>query len=166
MSSPLPTAPAAADAAVHTTEPRTAAGLQGVRRRVVYVTLYELIAIAVATVGLAALTGQSAAHASVASVAASVIAVVWNIVFNWAFERWESRQAVRGRSVARRVAHAIGFEGGLVFTLVPLFAWWFNVSLWEALVMDFALIVFFLVYTFVFNWVFDRIFGLPASAQG
>ena len=102
MSSPLPTAPAAADAAVHTTEPRTAAGLQGVRRRVVYVTLYELIAIAVATVGLAALTGQSAAHASVASVAASVIAVVWNIVFNWAFERWESRQAVRGRSVARR----------------------------------------------------------------
>jgi len=24
--------------------------------------------------------------------------------------------------------------------------------------------VFFLVYTFVFNWGFDRVFGLPASA--
>ena len=68
-------------------------------------------------------------------------------------------------AVARRVAHAIGFEGGLVFTLVPLFAWWFNVSLWEAFVMDLALIVFFLCYTFVFNWAFDRVFGLPASAQ-
>ena len=32
--------------------------LQGIRRRVVYVTLYELIAIGVATFGLAALTGQ------------------------------------------------------------------------------------------------------------
>ena len=119
--------------------------LQGIRRRVVYVTLYELIAIVVATFGLAALTGQNASHAGVASVAASVIAVLWNIGFNWAFERWESRQAVRGRSVKRRIAHAIGFEGGLVFTL--------------------ALIVFFLCYTFVFNWVFDRVFGLPASAM-
>ena len=141
-------------------------GLQGPWRRVLYVTLYELIAIAVATAGLAQLSGQGAGHSSVVAVAASAIAVLWNVVFNWAFERWESRQAVRGRSVARRVAHAIGFEGGLVFTLVPLFAWWFKVSLWEAFVMDLALIVFFLCYTFVFNWGFDRVFGLPASAQG
>ena len=141
-------------------------GLQGPWRRVLYVTLYELIAIAVATAGLAQLSGQGAGHSSVVAVAASAIAVLWNVVFNWAFERWESRQSVRGRSVARRVAHAIGFEGGLVFTLVPLFAWWFKVSLWEAFVMDLALIVFFLCYTFVFNWAFDRVFGLPASAQG
>ena len=139
--------------------------LQGPKRRVLYVALYELIAIAAATLGLALLTGQSAAHSSIASIAASAIAVVWNLVFNWAFERWESRQAVRGRSVARRVAHAIGFEGGLVFTLVPLFAWWFGVSLWQAFVMDLGLIVFFLCYTFAFNWGFDRVFGLPASAQ-
>ncbi|MBU4424779.1 MAG: PACE efflux transporter [Gammaproteobacteria bacterium] len=140
--------------------------MQGPWRRVLFVTLYELIAIVVATYGLAVLTGQSAAHSSVASVVASAIAVLWNVLFNWAFERWESRQAVRGRSVRRRIAHAIGFEGGLVFTLVPLFAWWFNVSLWQAFVMDLALIVFFLCYTFVFNWGFDRVFGLPASAQG
>ena len=140
-------------------------GLQGPWRRVLYVTLYELIAIAVATAGLAQLSGQGAGHSSVVAVAASAIAVLWNVVFNWAFERWESRQTVRGRSVARRVAHAIGFEGGLVFTLVPLFAWWFKVSLWDAFVMDLALIVFFLCYTFVFNWAFDRAFGLPASAM-
>ncbi len=139
--------------------------LQGVKRRLIYVSLYELIAIAAATAGLALLSGQGAGHSSVVAVAASVIAIVWNIVFNWAFERWEARQPVRGRSVARRVAHAIGFEGGLVFTLVPLFAWWFGVSLWAAFVMDLGLIVFFLCYTFVFNWVFDRVFGLPASAQ-
>ena len=140
-------------------------GLQGVKRRVLYVSLYELIAIAAATAGLALLSGQGAGHSSVVAAAASAIAVVWNIVFNWAFERWEARQAVSGRGVARRMAHAIGFEGGLVFTLVPLFAWWFEVSLWQAFVMDLGLIVFFLCYTFVFNWVFDHLFGLPASAQ-
>ena len=139
--------------------------LRGRRRRVIYVALYELIAIAAATAGLALVAGQSAGHSGVVAVAASAIAIVWNIVFNWAFERWEARQPVRGRSVARRVAHAIGFEGGLVFTLVPLFAWWFGVSLWHAFVMDLGLIVFFLCYTFVFNWVFDHLFGLPASAM-
>ena len=49
--------------------------------------------------------------------------------------------------------------------LVPLFAWWFGITLWSAFVMDLGLIVFFLCYTFVFNWVFDHLFGLPASAQ-
>ncbi|MBX9834782.1 MAG: PACE efflux transporter [Burkholderiaceae bacterium] len=140
-------------------------GLQGPKRRLLYVTLYELIAIAAATLGLAALSGQGAAHSSVLAVAASAIAVVWNVVFNTLFERWESNQAQRKRTLTRRIAHALAFEGGLVLALVPLMAWWFGITLWQALVMDFGLIVFFLCYTFVFNWVFDRIFGLPASAQ-
>ena len=100
------------------------------------------------------------------AVIASVVAVLWNLTFNALFERWEAGQAVRGRSVRRRIAHAIGFEGGLVAFLVPMFAWWLDVSLWEALVMDLGLVVFFLIYTFVFNWAFDAIFGLPASAAG
>ena len=73
---------------------------------------------------------------------------------------------MRGRSLGRRVAHAIGFEGGLIVWLVPTIAWWLEVSLWQALVMDLSLMVFFLVYTFVFNWLFDLAFGLPASATG
>lgn len=139
--------------------------MQGIRRKIVYVTLYELIAISASTAGLALLSSSSVSHASVAAVAASVIAVVWNLVFNTLFERWEARQTVRGRSVWRRMAHAIGFEGGLVVTLVPLFAWWLEISLWQAFVLDLGLIVFFLVYTFAFNLAFDKAFGLPASAQ-
>jgi uncharacterized membrane protein len=139
--------------------------MQGFKRRLVYVTLYELIAIAASTWGLAVLSDRSAGHAGVAAVAASVIAIAWNFIYNAAFEAWEARQAVRGRSLARRVAHAVGFETGLVVTLVPLFAWWLEITLWQAFVLDLGLIVFFLCYTFVFNLVFDRIFGLPASAQ-
>lgn len=139
--------------------------MQGIKRKIVYITFYELIAIAMSTAGLALLSGSDMGHASVAAVAASAVAVVWNLVFNTLFERWEARQAKKGRSFWRRVAHAIGFEGGLVVTLVPLFAWWLEISLWQAFVLDLGLIVFFLIYTFVFNLLFDRVFGLPASAQ-
>ena len=140
--------------------------MQGIKRRVVYITLYEAIAIVAASIGLAAMSGQGLGHSGALAVIASVIAVVWNLAFNALFERWEAKQSVRGRSVWRRIAHAIGFEGGLVMFLVPTFAWWLDISLMQALVMDLGLVIFFLVYTFVFNWAFDAVFGLPASASG
>jgi uncharacterized membrane protein len=137
--------------------------LQGPRRRLIYVALYELIAIAVVTLALAVFTDHGGGSAGGVAVGSSAIAVVWNLVFNALFERWERRQPVRGRSVARRVAHAIGFEGGLLLWLVPFIAWWLGVSLWQALLLDVGLLLFFLVYTFIFTWVFDRLFGLPAG---
>ena len=139
--------------------------MQGIKRKVVYITLYEIIAITMSTAGLALLSGANMGHASVAAVAASAIAVVWNLVYNTLFERWEARQVVRGRSVRRRLAHAIGFELGFLVVLVPLFAWWFSIGLHHALVLEIGLALFFLVYTFVFNWTFDKTFGLPAAAQ-
>ena len=138
--------------------------MQGAWRRVLYVALYELIAIGVVTLALGLLTEHGWGSSGGLAVGSSLIAVVWNLVFNHFFERWERRQPTRGRSPARRVAHAIGFEGGLLLWLVPFIAWWLGVSLWHALLMDLGLLLFFLVYTFVFTWVFDRVFGLPAAA--
>ena len=140
--------------------------MQGIRRKIVYVTLYEGIAIVCASAGLALTSGSGPVKAGVASVMASAIALIWNLAFNTAFEWWEARQAVRGRSLRRRLAHAVGFEGGLGLILIPVFAWWLEVGLLQALAMEAGLMVFFLVYTFVFNWGFDRVFGLPASAAG
>ncbi|KQN75593.1 hypothetical protein ASF04_05860 [Duganella sp. Leaf61] len=140
--------------------------MQGLKRKIVYVSLFELFAVGLTTTTLMLLAGSSSAHASVAAVASSTVAVVWNFIFNSMFEAWEARQTTKGRSVARRIAHAIGFEGGLVAFLVPLFAWWLEISLWEAFIVDLWIVVFFLVYTFLFSLAFDRIFGLPASAQG
>jgi len=139
--------------------------VQGIKRKIVYVSLYELIAVAITSFGLAYLAEQELSHAGVAAVASSLIAVFWNLSYNTLFEYWEARQPARGRSLLRRLAHAIGFELGLVVMLVPLFAWWLQVSLWQAFILDLGLITFFLVYTFVFNLVFDRVFGLPASAM-
>ena len=130
-----------------------------------YIGLYEAVAIALAGWGLMVMSGKSPLESGTLAIATSVVAVVWNLVFNSYFERWEARQATTGRSVKRRILHAVSFEIGLVAMLVPLIAWWFGVTLWQALVMDLALVVFFLVYTFVFNWAFDAVFGLPVSAS-
>lgn len=141
-----------------------AVGLQGAKRRVVFVGLYEIIAIVCASLLFMAI-GQDAGSSGGMAVVASTIAICWNFAFNWLFEKWEAGQTQKGRSVLRRVVHAIGFEGGIAAMLIPLMAWWFNISLWEATVMEAGLLVFFMVYTFAFNWGFDRMFGLPASAQ-
>lgn len=138
--------------------------LQGLRRKIVYVSLYELFAIAISSTGLALGSGSSLERAGVLAVASSLIAVAWNLVYNTLFERWEARQTVRGRGFQRRAAHAIGFELGFLFLLVPLFAWWLKIGLWHALGLEIGLALFFLAYTFVFNWAFDKVFGLPASA--
>jgi len=142
--------------------------MQGLKRKIVYVSLFEFFAVGLTTATLVLLAGSDSdsGHAGVAAVASSTIAVIWNFIFNTMFEAWEARQAKKGRSVARRIAHAIGFEGGLVAFLVPLFAWWLEISLWQAFVVDLWIVVFFLVYTFLFSLAFDRIFGLPASALG
>lgn len=140
--------------------------MQGIKRKVVYVSLYEAIAILAATLGLAGMSGQGVEHSGLLAVLASGIAVLWNLAFNTVFERWEARQTQRTRSVMRRVVHAVFFEAGLVLFLVPLMAWWFDTSLLQALLMDLGLVLFFVVYTFVFNWSFDRVFGLPAAVAG
>ena len=138
--------------------------MQGIRRKIVYVILFEALAITSSTIGLSSFSDSSVAHASVAAVASSAIAVAWNLLYNTLFERWESRQAVRGRSLARRLAHGVGFEGGLAILLVPVMSLWLEITPLAAFVANLGLLVFFFVYALVFTWAFDRIFGLPASA--
>lgn len=139
--------------------------MQGLKRKLVYVTLFELIAVCLSSTALSFISERPFVYAGVAAVASSLIALVWNLVYNTAFEYWEARQARKGRSLGRRVAHAVGFEFGLVVMLVPLFAYLLGLSLWEAFVYDLGLMLFFMVYTFLFNLAFDHVFGLPVSAM-
>jgi len=139
--------------------------MQGLQRKIVHATLYELIAIVVVTVAMTWLSDKGAAHAGGLALSTSVVALLWNMVFNTLFEAWERRQASRERTLGRRIAHTIGFEGGLVILIVPMIAWWLDMSWWQALMADLGLVVFFLGYTFCFNWLFDHLFGLPPSAK-
>ncbi|ANS41819.1 PACE efflux transporter [Serratia inhibens] len=138
--------------------------MQGVKRKLVYVTAYEIIGMAISALGLALLSGNAPSSTGPLAVIITTIAVSWNFIYNALFERWESRQTSRTRTLKRRIVHAVGFQLTLVVYLIPLIAWWMGISLLEALLLDMALIVIIPCYTFVFNWAFDLIFGLPASA--
>lgn len=140
--------------------------MQGLQRKIVYVVSFELIAIVLASTLLRLLSDSPVATAGITAAASSAIAMAWNYVYNLLFEAWEARQARKGRSLLRRAVHAIGFEAGLVTMLVPLFAWVLGVGLLAAVALNAVMIVFFLVYGFLFNLAFDRVFGLPLSAQG
>lgn len=134
-------------------------------RRILYATSFEVGGVVLST-GLLLFMAETTAGASLAfSVIASTVAMLWNLAFNAMFEAWEARQPVRGRNFKRRTAHALLFEAGLVLALLPVTAWWFSVTLLQALVYEGVLIVAFLAYTWAFTWAFDRLFGLPASAR-
>ena len=133
-------------------------------RRILQAILYEVLAVAFVGPVLSIAFGASHASTFALAVVLSTIALAWNYVFNWMFERWESRQSQRGRSFARRLAHGAGFEGGLVVILVPVMSLWLGISPAAAFVANLGLLVFFFFYAIAFTWAFDRVFGLPASA--
>ncbi|RZI81826.1 MAG: PACE efflux transporter [Pseudomonas sp.] len=139
--------------------------MQGKARKIVQAICYEVIAVACVAPALALMFDAGMAHSTALSVLMSGVAMSWNMAFNWAFEGWEARQAKRKRTVLRRILHALGFEGGLVVLLLPLVAYWLDISLWAALLTNLALFAFFFVYAFVFQWGFDKVFDVPLSAQ-
>lgn len=136
-----------------------------IARRVLQAVLYEVGAVAFVGPALSLAFGHPVGSSLVLAALMSGIALAWNYLFNALFEAWESRQAVRGRSWRRRLAHGTGFEGGLCVMLVPLMAYWLGTTAWKAFVANLGILAFFLVYAIAFTWAFDRVFGLPASAR-
>ncbi|CAA0082456.1 Uncharacterised protein [Zhongshania aliphaticivorans] len=134
-------------------------------RRVCQAILYEIGAVAIVTPILTFAFDAKVSSTLPLSVLMATIALIWNYLFNAIFERWEAKQTAKGRSWRRRIAHGIGFEGGLVLVLVPLTAYWLSISLLHAFIAEIGLLLTFFVYAIVFTWLFDKIFGLPVSAQ-
>lgn len=134
-------------------------------RKIIYAVSFETLGVAVATLGLLLMSEANATQSLILSAITASIAMGWSMAFNALFEAWEARQTTKGRSLTRRSVHALLFEGGLVVLVLPIMAWWLQVDVWTALSYEAGLIVLFIVYTYVFTWSFDRIFGLPQSAR-
>lgn len=134
-------------------------------RRIIYVIIFEFFAIVFSTVLLAAMSQGDAAGSLPVAIVVSVVAVVWNFLYNTGFEALEQKLKLTERTVLTRILHAIGFEGGLILAIIPIFMFWYQVDFIEAFMMEAALLVFFLVYTFVFTWAFDRVFPLTRPVE-
>jgi uncharacterized membrane protein len=140
--------------------------MQGPLRKVVQAILYEAGALVFVAPALALTFGQGMGHSTALSVLISAVALFWNMIFNYLFEAFERRRGWVQRTPARRLLHAVGFEGGLTAILTPVMAWGLNVSSAVAFATNLGLFVFFFVYAYGFQWAFDKAFGLPARRAG
>lgn len=95
----------------------------------------------------------------VLGVVGATMATAWNYVFNLVFDHGLKRVTGSTRkSVPVRFVHAISFELGLMLAFLPVISWWMGIGLLEALIVDIAFVLFYLVYAFVFTWCYDTIF--------
>lgn len=95
----------------------------------------------------------------VLGVVGATMATAWNYVFNLVFDHGLKRFTGSTRkSVPVRFVHAISFELGLMLAFLPVISWWMGIGLLEALIVDIAFVLFYLVYAFVFTWCYDTIF--------
>ncbi|MBI5781576.1 MAG: PACE efflux transporter [Rhodocyclales bacterium] len=93
----------------------------------------------------------------------ALIAALWNACYNTVFDRLEAhflRRRADLRPPLWRVAHALGFEGGLLFLTLPVIVAWTGMGWLEALVADLGLALAYTVYAYVFNWGYDRLFPI------
>ena len=115
---------------------------------------FEALAILICTPLLAWIMDKPMLDMGVVTVVIAALALAWNVVFNRAFDHVLQRFEI-AHNAWTRVAHALMFEGGLVAVGVPLIAWWLNISLWQAFLLDAGVLLFFLPYTYVYHWVYD-----------
>lgn len=134
--------------------------------RVRHAVLFEVIGLAMFTPMAAIVFNQPVAHMGVIGVVGATVATLWNFLYNLGFDRALMR--LRGKvqkTISIRIIHAVIFEAGLVVILIPFIAWYLQITLVEALLMDIAVVTFYLVYAFVFNIVYDWAFPIKASPQ-
>ena len=121
---------------------------------------FEAFAIIIYALVAALILNRSVVEIGVLGLVISTIAMLWNFIYNYLFDQVEfSLKKDRfNRSILTRVTHALLFELGLLIVTLPLIAFWLNMTLWHAFILDIGFVVFFSVYAFVYNWVFDSIY--------
>ncbi|TFF06116.1 multidrug/biocide efflux PACE transporter [Pseudomonas sp. BCA14] len=117
---------------------------------------FEGLALLICTPLLVWITGRPVLEMGAVTLALSLLALTWNIIFNSLFDRLKVRLQLTG-GVWTRVVHALLFEGGLILVAVPLIAAWLKISLMQAFMLDIGVLLFFLPYTYVYHWGYDVI---------
>jgi uncharacterized membrane protein len=138
--------------------------LRTFRDRVRSILLFELIGLVLVSPLASWITGHGIGTTGLLVVVISLVAMAWNGLFNYVFDRTEL--ACGGHLSTRRwrirFLHAVLFELGLAMATVPIIAWWLTLGWWDAILLDIGFSAFYLLYTLIFNRIYDHIYPLPA----
>ncbi|GEO87402.1 MULTISPECIES: PACE efflux transporter [Alphaproteobacteria] len=134
--------------------------------RIRYAVCFEILALILVTPLGAWIFSMPLTDIGIVGVGSATIAMLWNYAYNIGFDHAMQRLAGgTDKTVPVRVLHAVLFEAGVLLVLAPFIAWYLGIGLWHALVMDVSFSLFYLVYAFVFNWGYDRLFPIPEWRQ-
>lgn len=134
--------------------------------RFLHALIFEVLAIGLSAPLAAILSGHSMTDMGVVTVVIAIMALIWNMVYNALFDRFLTATG-KSKTLIMRIWHSFGFELGLLFMAIPFVMWWLSIGLWEALVLDIGLILFYLPYAYIYNLVYDilrsRYWGRPVQ---
>ena len=123
-------------------------------RRIVHALLFEICALIILVPLMSYGFGMDMLHFGALAVMLAISAMGCNMAYNHIYEVFEKRNGWR-RTFKMRVGHTLGFEVFFMSIALPLTAWWLDISLLEAITLDLVFSVFFMLYAFCFNWVYD-----------
>lgn len=98
--------------------------------------------------------GMDMLHFGALAVILAVCAMLSNMIYNHFYEMVERYRGWQ-RTVRMRIVHTLGFEAFFMAVALPLTAWWLAISVLDALLLDVTFSLFFMLYAFCFNWMFD-----------
>lgn len=124
--------------------------------RIIHAVSFEGLATLILAPTAAWLMQRSVVEMGGLSVLLATLAMVWNLIYNAAFDRiWPVSRVTRNLKV--RALHAIGFESGFIIIGVTAVALLLGVSLMQAFMLEIGFMLFFLPYTMLFNWAWDTL---------
>jgi len=123
-------------------------------RRIVHALLFEICALIILVPLMSYGFNMDMFHFGALALILALCAMASNMIYNHGYEILERRYGWR-RTVGMRIWHTLGFEAFFMAIALPLTAWWLDISVLEALLLDLVFSVFFMLYAFCFNWVYD-----------
>lgn len=133
--------------------------------RIRHALMFEVIALLLFIPIFTYFLGFSVASMGVVGIVSSIVATLWNFIYNIIYDK--ALYKLRGKldkTLKDRIFHAIFFEFGLLFLLIPFISWYLKITLIDALIMDVWIVAFYLFFAFLFNLVYDRIFRAQSSS--
>ena len=127
---------------------------KSVKERIFHAVICEVIANVIIALSLAWLMNVSILQSGSLSVISALTATAWNFVFNKLFDSLQKKYRFQ-RTLLVRAIHAVGFETGLIITLIPVAMVMLDLPITEAFFVEIGLVLFFLPYTMLFNWLYD-----------
>ncbi|NME37903.1 PACE efflux transporter [Enterobacter asburiae] len=127
---------------------------KSVKERVFHAVIFEVTANVIIALSLAWLMNVSVLQSGSLSVISALTATVWNFIFNKLFDSLQKKHQFQ-RTFLVRAIHAVGFETGLIISLIPVAMVMLNLTVAEAFIVEIGLVLFFLPYTMLFNWLYD-----------